>query len=47
MSSVRRNTSTRSGTPGRSASDGYTGRPRISVAFGLTNHTSYELVDSR
>ena len=34
-SSGRRNTSTRSGTPGRSASDGYTGRPRISPLAGV------------
>ena len=35
------------GTTGSASSDGYTGRPRISFARGLTKYTSYGDEDSR
>jgi calcium-translocating P-type ATPase len=46
-SSIRRKTSTMSGGPGRSASDGYTGWPRISVSRGLTYHTVQSVFPAR
>src|SRR5690606_5628000 len=46
-SSWRRNTSTRSGTTGSASSEGYAGRPRISLALGFTKYTSKSELESR